>query len=32
MPGIDVEITHAERVLFPTDGITKGALAETTPR
>jgi bifunctional non-homologous end joining protein LigD len=24
MPRIDVEITHADRVLFPDDGITKG--------
>jgi bifunctional non-homologous end joining protein LigD len=26
MPRIDVEITHADRVLFPDDGITKGDL------
>jgi bifunctional non-homologous end joining protein LigD len=28
MPRIDVEITHADRVLFPDDGITKGDLVD----
>jgi bifunctional non-homologous end joining protein LigD len=28
MPRIDVEITHADRVLFPDDGITKGQLVD----
>ncbi|WP_024802118.1 non-homologous end-joining DNA ligase [Nocardia sp. BMG51109] len=28
MPRFDVEITHADRVLFPRDGITKGGLVD----
>ncbi len=28
MPRIEVEVTHAERVLFPDDGITKGELVD----
>ncbi|WP_330230422.1 hypothetical protein OHA40_31365 [Nocardia sp. NBC_00508] len=28
MARIDVEITHADRVLFPADGITEGDLVD----